>query len=323
MPLSASIILCIGVRQGGVASPILFIVYVDELYKRLEMSGIGIFIGSMYYGILGYADDLILLATTIYALNRMIKICQDFANEYCVQYNPTKSKFIVFNGDPINNEANVELDGLPLRRCDDIVFLGNTLTCDMNDALDIREKISDLNSRTNSLKYKLGNIDRDVKCKLFNAKCLHCYGSETWDLSSNVCNLFWSAAGQAARCLLGLPPCCPTTIVNTIFKRDVVKALVFRKSLGLIENLKQSTNEHVRFIYDNAMKDSRSIIRRNIDVICREWGGLTCPPFVPECSPTCAAICELLDVRDDLRHVPNMSEDDIDALMMLLCMRMH
>ena len=117
-----------GVRQGGVASPILFIVYVDELYKRLSLSKIGIHIGTMYYGIIGYADDMLLLATTIYALNKMIKICQEFAEEFQVLYNPTKSKFIVFNdGPPINNEAPVVLNGSRIAKCNEIYFLGNTI----------------------------------------------------------------------------------------------------------------------------------------------------------------------------------------------------
>ena len=67
-----------GVRQGGVASPILFIVYMDILYVQLEQAGIGCYIGSIFYGMLGYADDIILLATTIQGLNKILEICASF-----------------------------------------------------------------------------------------------------------------------------------------------------------------------------------------------------------------------------------------------------
>ncbi len=39
-----------GVRQGGVVSPVMYTVYIDELILELKMSGIGCHIGHKYYG---------------------------------------------------------------------------------------------------------------------------------------------------------------------------------------------------------------------------------------------------------------------------------
>ena len=50
-----------GVRQGGVLSPRLFSVYVDELLERLKINGAGCHIGHHFIGALGYADDIVLL----------------------------------------------------------------------------------------------------------------------------------------------------------------------------------------------------------------------------------------------------------------------
>ena len=46
-----------GVKQGGVLSPIMFIVYVDELLSRLNNSPFGCYVGNVFCGALGYADD--------------------------------------------------------------------------------------------------------------------------------------------------------------------------------------------------------------------------------------------------------------------------
>ena len=51
-----------GVKQGGILSPILFCIYIDELMHRRKESGVGCQINSVYFGSFAYADDICLLA---------------------------------------------------------------------------------------------------------------------------------------------------------------------------------------------------------------------------------------------------------------------
>jgi len=48
-----------GVRQGGVLSPILFCIYIDNLLQRLSRSGVGCYLGATFAGSLAYADMLV------------------------------------------------------------------------------------------------------------------------------------------------------------------------------------------------------------------------------------------------------------------------
>lgn len=77
-----------GVKQGGVLSPTLFIVYIDELINTLKASGLGCHVGQHYIGALGYADDITLLSPCVKSLNEMLIVCSKFAKEFNVTLIP-------------------------------------------------------------------------------------------------------------------------------------------------------------------------------------------------------------------------------------------
>ena len=85
-----------GVKQGGVLSPMLFSIYIDELLMKLKKSGLGCYIGNVFIGTLGYADDITILSPSIRCLNEILKICEEFAQEYQVVFNEKKSAVIKF-----------------------------------------------------------------------------------------------------------------------------------------------------------------------------------------------------------------------------------
>ena len=84
-----------GVRQGGVLSPI-FCIYMDSLIKRLKDSNIDCEIGNNYVGVFGYADDLTLINPTLTELKSMLAICENYANEYKILFNASKSQLLHF-----------------------------------------------------------------------------------------------------------------------------------------------------------------------------------------------------------------------------------
>ncbi len=86
-----------GVRQGGVASPVLFTIYMDELTTRLEKSGIGCFIEHQYYGCISYADDLVLLCPSVKGLQKIVAICEKYGIMYNITYNANKSMCLAFD----------------------------------------------------------------------------------------------------------------------------------------------------------------------------------------------------------------------------------
>ena len=80
-----------GARQGGILSPVLFVVYMDVLITRLRQHGLGCELFDCFYGCLVYADEILLLAHTVNGMQEMLKICDEFALDFDMKFNSTKS----------------------------------------------------------------------------------------------------------------------------------------------------------------------------------------------------------------------------------------
>ena len=82
-----------GVRQGSILSPHLFAVYLDGLLIDLSESGVGCYWGCSFAGVFGYADDIVLLASS---LRKMLDICSSFAMSHKLEFNASKTQLICF-----------------------------------------------------------------------------------------------------------------------------------------------------------------------------------------------------------------------------------
>ena len=70
-----------GVKQGGILSPMLFKVYMDQLSIRLKMSDIGGDIGGHFINHLCHADDLCLISLSSAGMESLLDICNSSATE--------------------------------------------------------------------------------------------------------------------------------------------------------------------------------------------------------------------------------------------------
>ena len=83
-----------GVKQGGVLSPVLYLLYTDGLLVKLSNAGVGCYFGSFFVGALAYTDDLVLLAPTPSAMRKLTAICGEYAQEFSMLFNAKKSKWL-------------------------------------------------------------------------------------------------------------------------------------------------------------------------------------------------------------------------------------
>ena len=104
-------------------SPILFCVYMDELLQRLKNSGLGCHMGKTSYGFLCYADDLSLFSPSISGLQKLISVCEKFANEYSMMFNAKKTVCLMFGQAPQSDAKQVSLSGACIPWSDKITWV--------------------------------------------------------------------------------------------------------------------------------------------------------------------------------------------------------
>ena len=81
-----------GVRQGGVLSPDLYSIYIDDLISILRSSGVGCHYISAFAAAFFYADDMALLAPSLKGLQKLIDICNEYCAAWDIRLNSSKTK---------------------------------------------------------------------------------------------------------------------------------------------------------------------------------------------------------------------------------------
>ena len=83
------------VHQGGILSPSLFAVYMDDFSSLLNASRIGSHINDVCINHVFYADDLCLMAPCAIALQELLSICYRYSVE--VNLNTPQSLFALLS----------------------------------------------------------------------------------------------------------------------------------------------------------------------------------------------------------------------------------
>ena len=181
-----------GVRQGCPLSPILFNLFVNDIFQMIDNNTPN----PLYLNennplnVLMYADDLIMIAESEAQLQKKMTLLNNYCMDWNLQINKKKTKTMVFNrGNKLCN-TNIYLNNNLIECVKEFKYLGFTISAKNCSFL---KTLSDLKIKANRAifalnnKIKLSKLPTELTIKLFNSQIrpILLYGSEVWAPYSN------------------------------------------------------------------------------------------------------------------------------------------
>ena len=210
----------LGTKQGGISSPGLFSLYINDMILELRKLGVGCHLIKLFVGCILFADDLALMAPTRAALQKMIDVCSLFMDTNCLQFNAKKSKVMVFGRSHKETDIlHLTIDGNALDYVTEWKYLGVTLSTGMRLCFNARPDLACFFRATNSVLNALKGAKEDVLLKLLYSNCVPIltYACEVKEYSASDMSDCSVAMNNAFRKIFGFKEWRSIRVLREIF----------------------------------------------------------------------------------------------------------
>ena len=255
----------------------------DELLVSLRKLGVGCYVGDIFMGAFGYADDLVLLAPSRTAMQLMLDVCQDYAQEnnlvFSTDINPRKSKskcLFMSSSKKSDKPLPLKLYGVDLPWVKTATHLGNELCEDGSMDTDVKQKRANFIDRSLLVREQFSFAHPLEVLRAVSIYCCDHYGSMIWDLKGSMATQYCNSWTTCIKLAWQVPRSTHRYFMDYLsggmvsLRRD----LIGRYS-GFYRSLIGSPNREVRIMARVAASDIRSNTARNLRLIEESSGGQT------------------------------------------------
>lgn len=240
-------------ETGGISSPKLFNLYVNNLIAELSSTNVGCSINGNIVNNISYADDMVLLSPSINGLRQLIAVCEKYAVSHGLLYNSKKSELMQFkSGSKAYTVLPVELSGKTLSWVKQFKYLGHWVTDDMTDDLDLERERRALAVRSNMLARRFARCSKDVKLTLFRAYCQSFYTCGLWvKYTKRSFNALRIQYNNGFRMLLGLPRYCSASGMFAEERVDDFYGIIRKRTASLMSRIRGGSNSLLVSVAEN------------------------------------------------------------------------
>jgi len=255
-----------GIRQGGVLSPYLFAVYIDNLVSKTQSCGYGCYLGLKCVSILMYADDILLLTPSVSSLHLLFSVCEKELLLLDLSINVQKSVCMRIGARykascvPISTQ-----NGGHLPWSDEIRYLGIYVTAGFKFCCSISHAKKTFYRAFNSIFGKIGRIaSEETVVHLLKLKCFPCllYGTEAIPLNKSQLNSLQFAVNSVFRKIFDTKSYVTASECAEYLNCSVVE-LVNRRKMKFLIKLMNVQNTLCRIFHNNALS-ALTLLRINI-----------------------------------------------------------
>lgn len=172
-----------GIRQGDTASPKLFTLALEDVFKELEWSEMGININGTFFNNLRFADDIALISLDIDELDTMLTQLNEASGKIGLKMNTSKTKIMT----NIDTDKVIRIDNDIIEFVDNYKYLGHNLKLGIeNQTSEVRRRVGLGWAAFGKLGYIFkSNMNNSLKRQVFDACVLPVltYGAETLTLT--------------------------------------------------------------------------------------------------------------------------------------------
>ena len=240
-----------GVRQGGIISPYLFNVYVNDLSTMLESLPCGLSYGTGKINHIMYADDIVLMSPSAGALQCMLNVCEEFAAEADLLFNCEKTfGMCITNQGQKYSQPSLFLNKSQLTFVDKVKYLGHVITSCLYDDSDIDRQIRSLYCRSNMLVKKFGKCSDFVKCFLFKSFCSNMYCCSLWSKNHLYkSHRLYVTYNNAIRRFLHLPRRCSASQMYVMTNIPSPLCIIRKNCFSIYSRVSMSQKDLVRKLF--------------------------------------------------------------------------
>ena len=177
----------VGLRQGCVLSPLLFIVYMNWIDKYSQADECAT-IGNCKISRLLFADDLVLVSSTVWPPAR-IKCFADACHTTGMKISTAKTEVLHLSRNP--DQCVLQVNGATLKQVEKFKYLGVAFTSDGRQDKELDTRIGKASAVMRALHYSVvmkRELSKKAKLSIFKAVFVPIltYGHESWVMTERM-----------------------------------------------------------------------------------------------------------------------------------------